>query len=85
MEWGTMNRERDENGELTDLALALNAISDNGCDCGTDEPGSCVACLCEAALKSQYERIVALTAKLAEAEARTEKAEEKKPGGCGDV
>lgn len=43
--------ERDEKGELTDLALAVNAIQSVGCDCGTDEPGTCLACLCEPVLE----------------------------------
>lgn len=71
MEWGRMNEERDENGELTDLALALDAISDVGCDCGTDEPGSCFACLCEAALKSLHARISELESALAEIKDRS--------------
>lgn len=44
--------QRDAEGNLTPLALALNALGDHGCDCGTDESGSCLACLCEAALLS---------------------------------
>ena len=57
MSWMAMKNERDENGLLTPLALALDAIEDYGCDCGTDEPGTCMACLCEAALKDQWERL----------------------------
>ena len=42
--------ERDGAGHLTDRALALDAIADRGCDCGTDEQGTCLACVCERAL-----------------------------------
>jgi hypothetical protein len=42
--------QRDTSGKLTPLALALEAIEGNGCDCGTDEPGTCLACRCEDAL-----------------------------------
>jgi len=48
--------ERDEHGFLTDMALAVESLEDNGCDCGTDEPGTCLACRCEAALKSERAR-----------------------------
>lgn len=53
--WFKMMEQRDHNGELTNLALALNAIKDAGCDCEEDEPEICLACLCERALKSQWE------------------------------
>lgn len=46
--------ERDQHGLLTPLASALCAIRDDGCDCGTDEPGTCVNCLCESALWSLW-------------------------------
>ncbi|MFA5053207.1 MAG: hypothetical protein WC565_04075, partial [Parcubacteria group bacterium] len=52
--WSELDSERDANGEFTPLAMALQAISDHGCDCGTDEPGSCLACVCEAALKDLW-------------------------------
>ena len=48
--------ERDAEGNLTPLALALDALSDHGCDCGTDEPGTCLACVCEAALRALWTR-----------------------------
>lgn len=56
-EWSSpsMKEQRDASGNLTSLALAINALEDHGCDCGTDEPGTCLACLCEAALRSQWE------------------------------
>lgn len=42
--------QRDACGQLTLLALALDALEDHGCDCGVDEPGSCLACRCKAGL-----------------------------------
>jgi hypothetical protein len=57
MTWLNMAEQRDVDGNLTDLALALNAISDIGCDCGTDEDESCVCCLCEQALKCLWEQL----------------------------
>lgn len=48
--------ERDENGELTPWALAFDAIADHGCDCGVDEPGTCVACRCARALRNERSR-----------------------------
>jgi hypothetical protein len=50
--------ERDEHGYLTDVALAVAALEDAGCDCGTDEQGTCLACLCEAALKGERARMM---------------------------
>jgi hypothetical protein len=44
--------ERDADGNLTDWALAFDALGDCGCDCGVDEPGSCLACLCEQAMRT---------------------------------
>jgi hypothetical protein len=35
---------------LTDFDLAMDALRDLGCDCGTDEPGTCLACVCQRAL-----------------------------------
>lgn len=43
--------ERDESGLLTAWALAHDALEDHGCDCGTDEPGTCLVCHCERALR----------------------------------
>lgn len=57
MTWIDMGDQRDAEGNLTDLALALHALSDVGCDCGTDEVGTCVSCLCEQALKGLYEQL----------------------------
>ena len=58
--WGMdLLEQRDADGNLTPLALALDAIQNNGCDCGTDEPGSCMACICEAALRDIWERLQA--------------------------
>ncbi len=50
----------DAEGNLTKLAMALGALADHGCDCGTDEPGTCLGCLCEAALREQFAEIVSL-------------------------
>ena len=51
-----LNEQRNTAGELTPLALAIGALEDYGCDCGEDEPRTCLACLCEAALKDLWER-----------------------------
>lgn len=56
--WSNANLERDENGNLTPLAMALNAMSDYGCDCADDEPGTCLTCLCEQALRDMYMRLL---------------------------
>ena len=56
MGWTQLKNERDKSGALTPLARALDALSNHGCDCGTDEPGSCIACLCEAALRDLWSR-----------------------------
>lgn len=48
--------ERDKDGNLTDWALACDALHNNGCDCGEDEPGTCLACLCEAAMMAERAR-----------------------------
>lgn len=53
-EWKALKDQRGSNGELTPLACALDALANFGCDCGQDEPGTCLSCLCEAALKSVY-------------------------------
>jgi hypothetical protein len=56
-EWLNAKEERNEKGELTPLAMALDAISDYGCDCGVDEPGTCLPCLCENALRDMHKRL----------------------------
>lgn len=58
--WTSMTEERDSDGKLTKLAQALDAIEGNGCDCGTDEPGTCLACLCEEALHEQFDELARL-------------------------
>ena len=58
MNWTEIKDQRDADGKLTKLALAVDALENNGCDCGTDEPGTCLACCCEAALKSLWEQQV---------------------------
>ncbi len=41
-----------QNKELRDvLEIAKDRLYGDGCDCGTDEPGSCALCMIEAALK----------------------------------
>lgn len=45
--------ERDGDGLLTDYALAFDALQDHGCDCGTDEPETCLACVCQRALMTE--------------------------------
>lgn len=57
MSWLDMEHDRDDNGHLTPLAVALDALSDHGCDCGNDEPGTCLACVCENALRYMYEKM----------------------------
>lgn len=54
--WHALSEQRDEHGNLTTLALAVDAIEDAGCDCGADDPGTCLACVCEAALKELWEK-----------------------------
>jgi len=50
----TLSRdERGPDGLLTPTAMALDALVDNGCDCGVDEPGTCLACRCEAAIRHE--------------------------------
>jgi hypothetical protein len=64
MNWSNVIEQRDAAGNLTDLALAVDALSDNGCDCGEDEPGTCLACVCERALRAQWEQWEALRAEV---------------------
>lgn len=65
MNWSDMIEQRDSEGKLTDLALALNALAETGCDCGTDEDVSCVGCLCERALKGLWEQLDAANTEVA--------------------
>jgi hypothetical protein len=53
--WLDMANDRDASGDLTPLAQALDCIGGTGCDCGVDEPGSCIGCVCESALKWQWQ------------------------------
>ena len=48
--------ERDSNGNLTNWALAADALSDHGCDCENYEDNTCLACLCEQALRTERKR-----------------------------
>lgn len=66
--WFHLHEQRDVNGALTDTALALDALADNGCDCGEDEPGTCLGCVCEAAIREQFERAERAEKRAAEAE-----------------
>jgi hypothetical protein len=54
--WMDMNNQKDENGNLTPLAVALRALEDNGCSCEEDGPcnDTCLTSLCEKALKSLW-------------------------------
>jgi hypothetical protein len=63
--WLEREYERNEDGTYTPLAMALQALGDNGCDCGTDEPGSCLGCLCEAALRKVVAELEAMRAESA--------------------
>jgi hypothetical protein len=63
-----MIEQRDSEGKLTRLAMALHALADHGCDCGTDEPGTCLGCLCEAALREQFESLGRLSSKVEQRE-----------------
>ena len=62
--------ERDNHGALTDWALACDALADNGCDCGEDEPGTCLSCLCESAMKTERARAERAEAEVARLAAR---------------
>jgi len=41
---------------MTPCEQAADALSSYGCDCGNDEPGTCLACLCEAAMRAERTR-----------------------------
>lgn len=66
--------ERDAEGNPTPLALALRALSENGCNCDRwpvgfldspeDETGTCCACRCEAALEYLVEKLESLNRKV---------------------
>ena len=64
MNWAEIKDQRDTDGNLTDLALAVDALEDHGCDCGTDEPHTCLACLCEAGMRELVEGYEARIAEL---------------------
>jgi len=49
--------ERDAAGNLTDWALACDALSDHGCDCGEGDAGTCLPCLCERAMKAERSKL----------------------------
>jgi hypothetical protein len=60
MDWRYFKNQRDENGDLTPMARAFDVLEKNGCDCDENEPGTCMACVCEAALRYQW-TIIELT------------------------
>jgi len=66
--WQDMDNERVD-GKLTDTALALDAISDRGCDCENEGDEDCFAHLCEKAIKEQWTRADAAEKRVAELEA----------------
>lgn len=57
-----VSEERDDDGLLSNWALAQDALQDAGCDCGQDEPGMCLMCRCRAALDEERNRVLALEA-----------------------
>jgi hypothetical protein len=66
MDWKRKD-ELGEDGNPTPLALALRALSENGCDCDDspgDEPGTCCVCRCEAALEYLVEKLDSLEERL---------------------
>ena len=56
--------ERDANGELTWLAIAIDAAEEAECDCGGGDP-PCAICACEEALIEVVEEREAARGKLA--------------------
>ena len=58
--------ERDAAGNLTPWALACDALVDDGCDCGEDEPGTCLGCRCEAAMRAERAEVARLRAEVLE-------------------
>ena len=62
--WTDVHCQRDADGNPTLLARAVQVLSDNGFDCEDGEreggePGPCLACRCEAALKDLWEQLTA--------------------------
>lgn len=72
MNWFNAGNETDSAGKLTPLANALRAIEAEGCDCEADEGEShtCIAGVCEAALKAEWERAEAAETMLTETRKR---------------
>jgi hypothetical protein len=64
MELGDLRNERDVDGELTAMALAIQAIIDTGCECEEEERHTCIAGRCERALKKEREQSLTLRAEL---------------------
>src|SRR3990172_11229022 len=67
--------ERNSYGALTDWALPFDALSDYGCDCGDDEPGTCLACVCGRAMRTERARAEKAEAEVARLAARIEELE----------
>lgn len=58
MRWSEMKNERDAEGNLTPVAMALESIAEYGCHCGDDcESVPCHTCRCEDALKAQWHQL----------------------------
>jgi hypothetical protein len=60
MELGDLRNERDANGELTAMALAIQSIIDTGCECEEEERHTCIAGRCERA-QSSIPRVLPVT------------------------
>jgi hypothetical protein len=68
--WHEIEKQKDESGAPTTLALAAQALISDGCGCDDYEEtgrctGECLAARCEAALHEQFDRIADLEAEVA--------------------
>lgn len=61
--------------KATPLAKALDAISAHGCRCKDSQQGTCMACLCEAGLREEWERANAAESELQKIQAALDKAQ----------
>jgi len=59
--------ERNVNGGFTDMALAVKALIDNGCDCEDGEESKCIYCLCSKALSVERSKYTAAYKSLVDA------------------
>jgi hypothetical protein len=69
MNWSNVRDEKDNNGQPTKLALAVQALIKEGCGCGfyTNEDlnnETCLGCVCEDALHEQFYTIQTLQTSL---------------------